>query len=927
LSRTSKNIDSLFERIDNLIWGPEERALIEEAIALAVESADSRREYDARMRLTASASHTGDTDAMLASFAWCLARHDESPKKFPLEIGAGADLLWQYKWMAEALASSARFPRAQISAVIADMAQRYDRAGLGKSGVLSAKFLEAWAGGRLEDAEQLRLEIVATPIDDHSQCEACVRSDAIGFLAEIGKTETCDTLMDEMLEGGMMCGVEPETALGRMVLPYLRLGQFENAKSAHLRSYRLSRGNADYLATIGRHLVFCAVTGNEARGLAMLERHLAWLAHDGLNQSAHFEMLCSMAVLLDAVSDAGFGETAVAGSSNRDLDRFFGSVDRLRAVEELATACWAAAAVIGAQFDARNANAYFADQTSQFRMLASERYDVPIQSDVFVPAAVSSAEPTTPAEWLLLAQHRGSVGEFAGSETAARRVLDGAPNALRIDLLQVLLQNLVANNRLDEAEELLQQQISCLRNELRHEEADLAERVGLGMTGRQTDADRRALEAEARAMDSGGASINVAADVNLTLGFLYWAEGRPAEAATLVAKSTVTEDSRLRSSALRALAQLSLQLDNPDAALDYIDRVLAEPVHLGNVAAVLELRAQVRGGEELYTDALRDGDEALAIYLRLDARRRAFEVSLLTGKLLTEVDRYPEAVQRYRFAISQAKLIDESPLTAEFLYGRALAQSGLGAEACEVLEEVFAGETAAEVPAGSRGLTLDWLARAQRLDEQYGNAVVTWNNAVELFIEADDLLNAASAATSAGRLLDRFDEHDDAIELLTTAVERARSDPGRILLDALHALGTAQANDLQEVSLDTLDEALTLARGWEADWIFADITDSRARALQVLGRLGEAADTAAQAAGLFTAAGDPNGAGQSNLLTARILVEAERQAESTLAFKAAIDLFADEPQMATIAGLELGDVLERLGRLAEAEQARALAES
>jgi len=879
------------------------------------------------MRLTESACVTADTDTILTSFAWCLACHDGSPEKFPAEIGNGLNLLWHYKWISGVLARSARFPRAQIDAVFADLAVRYDRAGLGKAGILSAQFEDAWTNGRLLEAGQLRRELAAILGDDDTECEACVRGNAIGFLAEAGESERCDRLMAEMLEEDLECYQEPENSLGRMLLPYLRLGQFDNAKRAHLRSYQFTRGNPDEIEIIGKHLEFCAVTGNEARGLAMLERHLAWLSRNSFAQAAHFEMLCSMALLLDAVSRAGFGETAVAGSSNRDLDPFFGSVDRLRTVEQLAAACWAAAAVIGAQFDARNANTHFADRATQFRALANEKYDVPIHSDVFVPAVVSPAEPATPAEWLLLAHNRGCVGEFIGGEAAVRRALDGAAETVRIDVLVVLIRLCVATDRLGEAQELLGQLIGCLRSESRHEEADLEERVGLGMFGRTTDADRHALEVEAATIEAGGVSPDVMARVHLALGALLWSEDRLAEARPLVLRSLATTDERDRTSALRCLAAISWDLDDTDGALEYIEQVLAHPAELGNVADVLKLRAALRAGSGQVAEAITDADEALAICLRLDARRRAYDMCLLSGDLLNRAERFPEAVQRFRFAIRQSKLIDESPLSAEFRYGRALVQSGLGAEACEVLHEVFAAETAAELPAGSRAETLHWLARALVIDEEYDSAVETWQNAIDLFVEADQLLAAAGVGTQAGQLLDRFDQHDEAIKLLTAAVERARTDPGRILSDALHALGIAQANNQQEVGLDTLDEVLAMAREGENDWLFADVTDSRARALQTLGRLGEAAETAANAAGLYAAAGDPDGAARAYLLAARILVKAQRPDESIAAFTTAIELFDGDPQGASAAGLELGDALESLGRLAEAEQARALAES
>ena len=85
----------LFTQIDALPFGAAERSLIDQAIAVADEAGEDALAYEARLRLTASAKMTGDTDAMLASFGWCLGKHDSDPARFPLKVGE-LDLLWQF---------------------------------------------------------------------------------------------------------------------------------------------------------------------------------------------------------------------------------------------------------------------------------------------------------------------------------------------------------------------------------------------------------------------------------------------------------------------------------------------------------------------------------------------------------------------------------------------------------------------------------------------------------------------------------------------------------------------------------------------------------------------------------------------------------------------------------------------------------------
>ena len=106
MTATADSIRALFDEIDRTPWGPQERALVAEAVARAQDSGDPRLEYEARLRQTSSANMIGDTDLMLTSFAWCLAQHDADPERFPAELEPAGDLLWQYKWMAGALRGS-----------------------------------------------------------------------------------------------------------------------------------------------------------------------------------------------------------------------------------------------------------------------------------------------------------------------------------------------------------------------------------------------------------------------------------------------------------------------------------------------------------------------------------------------------------------------------------------------------------------------------------------------------------------------------------------------------------------------------------------------------------------------------------------------------------------------------------------------------
>jgi hypothetical protein len=367
-------IRALFDEIDRTPWGPEERALVAEAVALAQESGDERLEYEARLRQTSSANMAGDTDLMLTSFAWCLAHHDADPERFPAVLEPAGDLLWQYKWMAAVQLpefAPRRSPRcsttcrstiaARVGESRADGALRRRLVGRTRRGGDRAA---AHAGG---DAAR-RLQPLRRACAASSPASSPRRDE-----------EDAIRLVQEMIDGGFSCGEEPEHALARTFCPTCapacstrrapricaatRSPRTTRQPRDHRRQRRLLRGDGQRGPRPG--------AGGEA----------PWLVHDGLDAAAHETALASFAVGLDAVAAAGHPDTPVRGSdaeSRHAVRLARRSVDGIRA-----RSARGLADTIAAAFDARNGTDAHRLALARLRDAARERYDVPIHSHEF----------------------------------------------------------------------------------------------------------------------------------------------------------------------------------------------------------------------------------------------------------------------------------------------------------------------------------------------------------------------------------------------------------------------------------------------------------------------------------------------------------------------------------------------------------------
>ncbi|KNY06129.1 tetratricopeptide repeat protein [Microbacterium sp. GCS4] len=928
MARPKKRFAQLIEEIDRTPWGPAEQALVADAVALAVELGDERLEYEARMRQTASANMNGATDVMLNSFAWCLARHDADPQRFPadLEYG-GADLMWQFKWMASALRSSPAFSVEQIAAVLDDMESHYRAAGLGQSGVLTARFEDAWDAGRLDDAEALRVQLEATPRDEHSHCDACGRSQFAGFFAETDRDADAIRLVEEMLEGGFSCGEEPEHALSRALLPYLRAGRLDEAKSAHLRSYRLAKDNADNLRIVANNIVFAAVTGNEARALAMVERHIAWLAHDGLNVDAHFAALGAIAVALDRVTAVGHGETPVRGADAPALAAFFGAHEGVWDAASLAAAAWAAAERIGAEFDRRDGTDGHARSLARLRALEDTSYDVPIRSDAFV-ATTDATTPTDADGWFERAMNLAQFG-------AEHETLEALPKALEVEdpaklsqLLSMRIGILIALDRADEAREILPARIEALRAAGKPEQADLEQRLGLATFGLRTPETAAALEDELAAAASLPAWSR--GDLAISRASMHMHAEEPDAAldmAEIAARAFAeAEDARLSNTTTLIAITAVLQKGDIEAASALLDRFLSQDdLSEGHRAQALQTRARVRGGRDDFAGGATDADEACRLLAGLGATTALGAAHLLAGALWEDAGDAEKAVSRYRVTARFVAQEGGDRAGADFRLARAMLAQGDAEEAAELFGTVLQREEEDEVPAASRAMTASMLARALAASGEFGQAVGAFGYAAELFGEGGEPADQAVVLTERAKILARFEEHDEAIATLEAASEIVRTAPDAVgaRADVLHNLAQAYGARQDERAFALLDEVAQLAQEHEAGWLAADVQDSRGRALASFGRIDEAVAAALTAADAFAGIGDADSAGGSELFAARLLAANERPSDAVPVYRSAIEHAAEHPPLRQVAALELGDVLEALGRHGDAAEVRA----
>ncbi|MFI9615840.1 hypothetical protein ACIHCM_29875 [Streptomyces sp. NPDC052023] len=245
-------------------------------------------------------------------FARVLALFDEQPDVFDERMRH--TLFWRFKWVANALRALPEMPLASLRQWLTEMRDRYEKAGLGLQPYYGQAYqLAAHVGEDTTLAYELWAGRTRTRLSDCEACEICER--ALYHLAA-GDDERALGVWEPVLTGKDSCQEEPARSISYALLPLLRTGRTDRARELHLAGYRACRRNPSMSREVGRHLEFCALTGNEARGLELLAENRT-LFDDVDSPLDLLDFLTGVEVLLQRVEFLGHGELPAAGYAGR----------------------------------------------------------------------------------------------------------------------------------------------------------------------------------------------------------------------------------------------------------------------------------------------------------------------------------------------------------------------------------------------------------------------------------------------------------------------------------------------------------------------------------------------------------------------------------------------------------------------------------
>jgi tetratricopeptide (TPR) repeat protein len=943
--KTVEELWRLLGEAHRMPYGSAQIALVEQVIAHADAAGDRELSFAARILATTAYNYGGEQGKSFVSFSWCLADFDGDPAPFHARFTR--DLLWYFKHMVVGLTNFPEVPLERTYAVLEDMERRYREGGHSLQAVYKHRYLVARHIGDESAAERWYERWIITPRDQLSDCAGCDPSSQVEFLVDRRRDDEAVALAEPVLAGQLTCSEQPQAILNRLLLPYVRTGRLELAADAHRRAYRLNRGNLADLWAIGDHLEFCALTGNEARGLEILQRHLDWLDR-APSPAAGMNFAASAAVLLRRLEATGHaGMILHRGAAG---DRPSGPVT----VSVLAAELVDHATALAARFDARNGTSFQGGRIAD--ALAAQPFAV------VLPLSVTARRrtPVVPPVPVVAPAPAAQIPSGADSEALIELVgrYERVENDVAVrEVLRVFDERFGTANLPDG----VAGRRAALRGAALFDEDDVS---GAALAWQE------AVDLLTRAGDGVRASA-----ASGRLGVLACLTGDPesglAQVQADVAYQAVHGDARHRSSSHGRMSVALMtcgRLEEALAAQDRADAVAAGLDEPARAAAALVRRAQILAGLGREDEAREAAEAGRAAYRLLGSPARYAAATLLHASLLDDPVRllaaYDEVlaigsrdvlVLNGRIGRARALLALDRPAEAVDEFVEAVAcctEQGIEDGAAQLRPELANAYRAAGRPYEAAEVAEEAVAVLQRMGQQAAAdrcryllasiyrdleddeaAIGVYEVLATNLDSADDLVGAAQMREEAGDVLYNRDRDAQAAERYDAAAVSYHSagavlDELRVLrrmVLALHWAGEPEAAAAAVVRADERraalppDEAVRPSAIWEHGMLDYEVT-----------RLLLAADKIDEALARIEGVGDRlrgidafGEALQADVLAGQALLFADRPGDAEPVLRAAVGSLPRESDLLSRAAQSLAEALDELGREDEAAAVRA----
>ncbi|MBC2182482.1 hypothetical protein HCB33_03805 [Listeria sp. FSL L7-0233] len=219
-------------------WGMDDNAekvkLLEQAIASADMYNDVESAVEARELLIETCLTAGFPKKQLKAFGWLVKKWEDDNSSVDT-----FDLLWDYKWISEQIATFDEISETQIANLLEDMKVKFELQNYSLRPYYNVSTISAMWMGDIEKAKQLFDKWINTKADHLNDCRACETSAQVSYYYFIQDYEKAKETATPIINGKLACAEVPHYTYGEMALVYLELGDAEMAQECFDKGYPL----------------------------------------------------------------------------------------------------------------------------------------------------------------------------------------------------------------------------------------------------------------------------------------------------------------------------------------------------------------------------------------------------------------------------------------------------------------------------------------------------------------------------------------------------------------------------------------------------------------------------------------------------------------------------------------------------------------
>ncbi|HEX5404737.1 MAG TPA: tetratricopeptide repeat protein [Pseudonocardiaceae bacterium] len=930
-SHTAESLRQMLSQAEALPYGNAKDALLAEVLRHAEAEELPRLAFDARLQQVSAFAGGMARDQVFEPFQRCLDVYDKNPSKYGQSVER--QVLRAFKQVIATMTRLPEIPLERLRTTLEEMAWRFEHGQYSPHAVYQTKYhVDRHLGGVAAASRWYRLWVAARR-DELSDCVACDAAGQVTHLAAKGRDVEAIEVGEPALAGPHTCHKEPQSLLTALLLPFARTGRAADARSAHRKAYRVLRTQPLELNTLAKHIEFCARTGNEARGMELLERHIGWL--DSTPTPYHAMRFAASGALLLRLAAESDATMTVQRPAHGD-----------RVAEELPVADLGAqlteqAVRIAGLFDERNGTTH---QTEAVRALIDAE---PVADHI--PLSITSVRRPAPvgtsdAEWAGLS----TLEVIERGEASLARTDDVAAEAALRRLTELA----------DESDPVLFGRTLELRGRLhragaeadfRHA-AELFAAAGDERRGQALLSRLGLLLCELKRPDEGMPLVRAAVSHFQEVGDAEseaWTSVRLANA--LVMAGEIDEARRMLDHAASlpvhdellpgfiAWARTDLCGDDLDAALDATTAALTELRRSGatRMVAVASIRLsglwRAKGDPER---GLTAAEEAVACVPAISSSGLSSTLLAAHGDVLVELDRASLAVPVIAESVGYALDAAEPYLVATTRRSLANACRAAGQlqDAADVADEAILGFEAVGDHESANGVRYV-LAGIQSQLGDHDAALAVYDDMVVASRAHNDLGSAAEILTESADLLDKLDRDAEAATRYRAAGDAAAAadDPYRVAYCRYQEALSLQWSDKSAEALAVLAEAEQVVANLPDDdpeaklWHEARMATNAVRILRAADRIVDAIASAERAITVFSQVDEPSQVTGAQLMLGQLLIEAGQVEAAASLLRGALAAVTTKGGKSPRISQVLAIALDKLGRTEEAAEVRATA--